>query len=182
MFFEKIQSMTRPHSQKCSVQVTRPTNHSKWKSPDLPVGWSTLLPLGSPFWILAGTCQMVHRRWTQMIKDGQCLQIKVFSCNIRYEICKKWRSWLVPSFNCKRRINSKGIYIKCFIKMLYLSYPRHHLFLGLHLLLLLQDLTQFERLSQNLQVLTDWKCLSFLICDVFLFCLHSTYKMYVNYP
>ena len=125
------------------------------KSPNLPVGWSTLLPLGSPFWILAGTCHMVHRRWTQMIKDGQCLQIKVFSCNIRYEICKKWGSWLVPSFSCKRRINSKGIYIKYFIKMLYLSYPRHHLFVGLHLLLLLQDLTQFERLSQNLQVLTD---------------------------
>ena len=27
-----------------------------------------------------------------MIKDGQCLQIKVFSCNI-YRICKKQKIW-----------------------------------------------------------------------------------------
>ena len=58
------------------------------KGPDLAVGWLAFSLLDPPFWILTSTCHMVHRRWTHMIKDGQCLLIKVFSCNIRYEIAR----------------------------------------------------------------------------------------------
>ena len=152
-----IYYLGRTHKNVWFRSPNRLTTQSE-KSLDLAVMWSAFSLLGLSFWILASTCHMVHCRWTQMIKDGICLQIKVFSCNIRYGICKKRRSWLVPSFNCKRRINSKDIYththiyIYIYISKCYTCHtPITTFFSGrLQLLLPLQDLTQFERLSQNL--------------------------------
>ena len=79
------------------------------KNLDLAVRWPAFSLLSMPFWILAGTCHMVYCRWIQMIKDGQCLQIRVFSCNIRYGICKKRRSW-----NEKTKWKNLGKIIKNF--------------------------------------------------------------------
>ena len=87
------------------------------KGPDLAVGWLAFSLLDPPFWILTSTCHMVHRRWTHMIKDGQCLLIKVFSCNIRYEICKKRRSGNEKNETKKSQENNKKNFFRWIRKL-----------------------------------------------------------------
>ena len=92
------------------------------KSPDLAVGWSAFSLLGPPFFILAGTCHMVHRWLTQRITDGQCLQMKVFSCNIRYGICTKRRSWKEKNETKKSQKNNKTFFFSMDHKITFLNW------------------------------------------------------------